>query len=420
MKERLDTLAAGLAELGCEALLVLAPSADDTDLAAFLARPVHMGECLLVLPRAEGNGEPRLAYMTAMEREEATATGLLPLTPEALEISRLSSEYSEPPAFLARVAARALELAGVAPGRVALAGHGAAGTIQGMCALLAAQGWIWVPGGSLLLAARKRKELAELTGIRQAAAATCEAMRAVAGMLAAAEPAAADAANGELRLGGQPLTVARLRSEVASVFALHGCEQPRGNILAPGEEGAIPHSAGTPERVLRAGEPLVVDLYPRGPRGLFADCTRTFCVGEPPAAFARAHAAVRAAVEEACRRAVPGVRGWDLQETVCARFAEAGYPTPISTPGTLRGYVHNLGHGVGFELHELPSFKKAADGGGVLRAGDVFTIEPGLYEPAEGWGVRLEDLLHLGAPDLASPLENLTPLPYDFDPRAWG
>jgi Xaa-Pro aminopeptidase len=414
MKDRLDTLAAGLAELGCGALLVLAPSADDTDLAPFLARSVHMGECLLILPRG---AEPRLAYMTAMEREEAAATGLLPLTPEALEISRLSSEYSEPPAFLARVAARALELSGVTPGRLALAGHGAAGTIQGMCALLGAQGWTWVPGNSLVLAARKRKQLAELAGIRQAAEATCEAMRAVARLLAAAEPAGA---NGELHLTGEPLTVARLRSEVARVFALHGCEQPRGNIIAPGEEGAVPHSAGTPERVLRAGEPLVVDLYPRGPRGPFADCTRTFCVGEPPAAFARAHSAVRGAVEEACRRAVPGVRGWDLQETVCARFAEAGYPTPISTPGTTRGYVHNLGHGVGFELHELPSFKKAADAGGVLRAGDVFTIEPGLYEPAEGWGVRLEDLVYLGAPDLASPLENLTPLPYDFDPRAWG
>jgi Xaa-Pro aminopeptidase len=408
MKDRLDILAAGLAELGCEALLVLAPSADDTDLAPFLSRPVHLGECLLILPKG---GEPQLAYMTAMERGEAAATGLLPLTPEALEISRLSSEYSEPSAFLARVAARALALSGVAPGRVALAGHGAAGTIQGMCALLAAQGWTWVPGNSLVLTSRKRKQLAELAGIRQAAEATCEAMRAVARLLAAAEDV-----TGQLRLAGDPLTVARLRSEVARVFALHGCEQPRGNILAPGEEGAVPHSSGTPERVLRAGEPLVVDLYPRGPRGLFADCTRTFCVGEPPEAFARAHAAVRGAVEEACRRAVPGVRGWDLQETVCARFAEAGYPTPISTPGTPRGYVHNLGHGVGFELHELPTFKKAADAGGVLRAGDVFTIEPGLYEPAEGWGVRLEDLVYLQA----SGVENLTPLPYDFDPRAWG
>ena len=105
-----------------------------------------------------------------MEREEAAATGLALLTPEELDISRLSSEYSEPAAFLARVAGKALALSGLAPGRVALAGHGAAGTIQGACALLAADGWIWVPGNSLVFAARKRKEEPELAGIREAAA----------------------------------------------------------------------------------------------------------------------------------------------------------------------------------------------------------------------------------------------------------
>jgi Xaa-Pro aminopeptidase len=51
----------------------------------------------------------------------------------------------------------------------------------------------------------------------------------------------------------------------------------------------------------------------------------------------------------------------------------------------------------------------------VLRQGDVFTLEPGLYDPAAGWGVRLEDLVYLGS----GGLEDLTPLPYDLDPRAW-
>jgi Xaa-Pro aminopeptidase len=410
MKARLATLSAGLAELGCDGLLVLAPSAQDTDLAPFLPGPAHLGECLLVL---KAGGEPHLAYLTPMEREEAAATGLLPITPEALEISRLSSEQPEPAAYLARVAGRALELAGLAPGRVALAGHGAAGTLQGACAQLAAQGWIWVPGNALVFAARKRKEPAELASIRTAALGTCEAMRAVARMLAAAAPSAASAEPGELHLDGERLTVARLRAEVDRVFAGRGLDQPRGNIIAPGEEGGVPHSSGTPERAVRVGEPLVVDLYPR--ERLFADCTRTFCVGEPPAAFARAHALVREVLAEAHARALPGVRGWDLQEAVCARFAAAGYPTPISAPGTLRGYVHNLGHGVGFDLHELPTFKKASGADGVLREGDVITLEPGLYEP-DAWGVRLEDLIHLGA---EGP-EILTPLPYDLDPRAWG
>ncbi|HSK75702.1 MAG TPA: M24 family metallopeptidase [Thermoanaerobaculia bacterium] len=406
MDQRLTALSAGLLEMGCEALLVLAPSAEDSDLAAFLPGPAHLGESFLVASR---EGPARLVYLTPMERGEAAATGLALVTPEDLDIVRLVSEFPEKATFLARVTARALELCGLAPGRIALAGHGQAGVIQGMCALLSAQGWTWVPGNSLVLAVRKGKRPAEVAGIREAAEGTAAAMRAVARLLAGATPAG----EGDLWLSGERLTVARLRAEVGRVLAGLGLEQPRGNILAPGDEGGVPHSTGTPDRVIRAGESLVVDLFPRG--RLFADCTRTFCVGEPPETLARAYAATRAALEEAHLRAVPGVRGWDLQEIVCARFEAAGYPTMISDPASPRGYVHNLGHGVGFDLHEYPTFKKASGGEGVLREGDVFTLEPGLYDPAAGYGVRLEDLVVLGPEGL----ESLTPLPYDLDPRAW-
>lgn len=406
---RLSAIQAGLEELGCEALLVLASSAQDTDLAPFLPGPAHMGECFLVLPRG---GEPRLGFYTLMERDEAAATGLSLLTPDDLDISRLSSEQPEASPFHTQVLGKALDLCGVQPGRVALAGHGPAGVIAGICALLGKSGWVWVPGNSLVFASRQRKEPAELAGIREASEGVCEAMRAVARLLAAA---AYDGPGSELRLGGQPLTVARLRAEVARVFADRGLEQPRGNILAPGEEGAVPHSSGTQTRVLRAGESIVVDIFPRGT--LFSDCTRTFCVGEPPEPLARAHALVLEAVREVHRRAAPGVRGWDLQEIVCAHFGEAGFQTPISHPGTTTGYVHNLGHGVGFDLHEFPTFKKASGGEGVLREGNVFTIEPGLYDPEAGWAVRLEDLVVLGREGVE---ENLTPLPYEMDPRGWG
>lgn len=408
MAARLAAISAGLDELGCEALLVLAPSAHDTDLAPFLDESPHLGECLLVLPKG---GEPRLGYLTPMEREEAAATGLALLTPEELDVSRWSSELPDPSLFLARVAGRALDRCNVSPGRVALAGHGPAGVIQGACSALSGMGWIWVPGNALVYAARKRKEPAEVAGIREASEAACEAQRAVARLLASALHDAHPGA--ELWLEGERLRVGRLRAEIARVFAERGLEQPRGNIVAPAEEGAIPHSAGTDDRVVRAGESLVVDVYPRG--RLFSDCTRTFCVGEPPEALARAHALVHKAVEYLHLKAAPGVRGWDLQEMVCDRFAAEGFPTPISEPGTTRGYVHNLGHGVGFDLHEFPTFKKASGAEGVLREGDVFTLEPGLYEPAEGWGVRIEDLVHLSEEGL----ESLTPLPYDLDPRAW-
>lgn len=407
MADRFAELSAGLAELGCEALLVLARSSQDPDLAPFLGA-VHLGDCYLLAPRGAG---AHLAYLTPMERDEAAATGLALLSPEALDLIRWSSESPGAADFMATAVAKACELAGIAPGRIALAGHGQAGVIVGACNRLARDGWTFVPGNGLVLAVRKRKTPAELDALRAASAATCAAMRAVARLLAAA--VAQD--DQTLRLESEALKVARLRDEVARVIAHHGLEQPKGNIIAPAEEGGVPHSTGSQDRVLRAGESLVVDLFPRGT--LWSDCTRTFCVGTPPEPLFRAWTIVRDAVETAHLRAAPGARGWDLQEIVCDLFDQRGYATPISKPGTTTGYVHNLGHGVGFDLHEQPVFKKASGAEGVLREGDVFTLEPGLYDPnpGTGYGVRLEDLVWLG-PD--GP-ESLTPLPYDLDPRAW-
>ncbi len=396
-----------LAELGCGALLLLADSSRDPDLAPFVG-PAHLGSSFLVAPRGSG---PFLGFLTAMERDEAAATGLALLEPAALEVGKRLEESLAAADFLAAVLARGLALAGVPPGRLALAGHGAAGVLWGACSRLAAHGYTLADGNELTLVLRKTKGPAEIAAARAAARGTAAALREVARLLAAAEVRRSPRA--ELWLAGERLTVGRLRAAVAQTVAAHGLEQPQGNILAPGRDAGVPHSTGDDARVLRAGEPLVADLFPRG--AVFADCTRTFCVGPPPEPLRRAHAAVLDALAAAHREAVAGVRGFALQESACARLGAAGYPTPLSHPGTATGYVHGLGHGVGHELHEYPSFRRHAGREGVLAAGDLFTLEPGLYDPADGWGVRLEDLVVLGD----GGLENLTPLPYELDPRAW-
>ncbi|HEV7666991.1 MAG TPA: Xaa-Pro peptidase family protein [Thermoanaerobaculia bacterium] len=404
-----DLLAAGLADLGARALVIVAGSAGDPDIAPF-ARGAHIRDCFVIAP---GGAPPKFGYLSPMERGEAAATGLDLLTPEALEVERLIQEGAEPPRFWAEVLAKGLALTGLLPDvdsdRLALAGHAPVGVIHAATQDLGRRGWSFVAGNDLARRFRQEKTEEEIAEIRRVAAGTCAAFHRVAELLANATPRP----EGDLHLEGEPLTVTRLRREVARTLAEHGLEQPDGNILAPGEEGAMPHSTGTPDRVLRAGESLVVDLFPKG--RLFADCTRTFCVGPPPPPLAAAHEAVRGALAQAHEAARPGVRGWTIQEQTCALLSARGYRTPITHPGTTEGYVHGLGHGVGFELHEFPSFRKHAGAEAVLRPGDVFTLEPGLYQVDEGWAVRLEDLVVLGAEGL----ENLTPLPYELDPRAW-
>ncbi|HSL84642.1 MAG TPA: Xaa-Pro peptidase family protein [Thermoanaerobaculia bacterium] len=410
-----ELLGRELADRGCDALLIVGASGRDPDLAPFVG-PVHLSRAVLLLPapgpsRGRGRG-PLLAYLTPMESGEAAKTGFPLLTPAELEVERLSRERTEPGSFWSAFLEGVLGRSGLAPGRLALAGHLGAGTAVAFSGALAGAGWTLVDGHPVVRRLRQSKRPEEIAAIREAARGTVAAFRRVAEVLAAAADGPAD--GGALRFEGEPLTVGRLRLEVFRVLADHGLEQPEGNLLAPGEEGATPHSVGTESRVLRRGETLVVDLFPRG--RLFADCTRTFCVGEPPAPVAAAHSAVRRALEIGRSGLRPGVRGFDLQEEVCRHFQALGHPTPGSHPGTEVGYVHNLGHGVGHELHEYPSFKKEAGAEGVLGAGDVVTLEPGLYSVEQGFGVRLEDLLVVGEEGIA---EDLTPLPYDLDPRAW-
>ena len=401
-----ERLTAELERLGARALVVLASNASEPDLAPF-ARGARLGEAFVVVPRG---GAPRLGYWTPMERDEAAASGLALLSPEQLELARLARENPEPPEYLAAVLGAALERCGIAPGLVALAGSWPAGVLVEASDRMRSDGWIFVAGTDASRRARKSKSEEEIAEVGRVARGTVDGIRAVADRLAGAV-----VRDGELWSEGERLTVARLKREVALVFAAHGLSEPRENIVAPGGEGGVPHSSGTPDRVLRAGESLIVDLFPKG--RLFADCTRTFCLGVPPEPIARAHAEVLSALDLARSRAVAGRRGWEIQQAVCALFGACGRPTPVSHAGTLRGYVHNLGHGVGYELHELPSFKESVGADdGILEAGDVITLEPGLYEPgAGGFGVRLEDL-YVVRPE---GLENLTPLPYDLDPRAW-
>ncbi|MCS7071702.1 MAG: M24 family metallopeptidase, partial [Anaerolinea sp.] len=139
------------------------------------------------------------------------------------------------------------------------------------------------------------------------------------------------------------------------------------------------------------------------------DMTRTWCIGEAPPEVQAAHDQVRTAFDIALssfRLDLPAAR---LQEAVLDYFEAQGHPTVRSHPGTTDGYVHSLGHGIGLNIHERPSISHLSKD--VLRAGCAITIEPGLYYPERGFGVRIEDSFVIGADGA---LISLTPFPKDL------
>jgi Xaa-Pro aminopeptidase len=83
----------------------------------------------------------------------------------------------------------------------------------------------------------------------------------------------------------------------------------------------------------------------------------------------------------------------------------------MTDPQTQSGYVHGLGHGVGLYIHERPFFSKYSPERDRLNPGTVITVEPGLYYPEKGLGVRLEDTVWV-RPD--GQIEVLAEYPYDL------
>ena len=252
---------------------------------------------------------------------------------------------------------------------------------------------------------RRAKSGAELAGIRRAQAAAEAAMGAARDLLREARPN-----GGALALDGEPLTSERVKATIRRVFLEHGasCDD---FVVSHGPQAAIGHHAG--EGVLHAGEPILIDLWPRDDESACsADMTRTFVVGETPDEIAEWHRLCKQALDRALADIRPGVTARSVFDGTCEIFESAGYPTQRSkTEGeTLAdGFYHSLGHGVGLEIHEQPLL--GMSGHEELVAGDVLAVEPGLYRSGYG-GLRLEDLV-LVTEDGA---ENLTSFPYDLAP----
>jgi len=160
-------------------------------------------------------------------------------------------------------------------------------------------------------------------------------------------------------------------------------------IVASGPNAALPHHHPG-DRVVGPGETLLVDAG-CVVDGYCSDCTRTFATGELLPELAEAYEVCRAAQVQALAAVRPGAAGREVDALARRVVAEAGYEV-----------FHNLGHGVGLDVHEEP--RLAATSTATLETANVVTVEPGVYLPGKG-GIRIEDLVIVGpeGPEVLTP-----------------
>lgn len=156
-------------------------------------------------------------------------------------------------------------------------------------------------------------------------------------------------------------------------------------IVASGPNGANPHHEVS-DRVMQAGDPIVVDIGGSMPSGFRSDCTRTYVLGDASPEYRQAYESLLAAQRRASEYVEPGRTFESIDATARRVMSEhiiGG--TPLSD-----FFIHRIGHGIGLESHEEPYLVA----GNIARVcqGMTFSIEPGFYIPGQ-YGARIEDIV---------------------------
>jgi Xaa-Pro aminopeptidase len=147
-------------------------------------------------------------------------------------------------------------------------------------------------------------------------------------------------------------------------------------IVAFGPHASRPHHQPT-QRILKKRDAVLIDFGAKH-AGYCSDITRCIVVGQPTSQYRRAYDAVEKAQTAAIAAARAGVEIVEIDSIARTTIRESGFPV----------YGHGTGHGLGLEIHETPFLKEKAKG--TLQAGQIITIEPGIYLPGK-LGVRIED-----------------------------
>ena len=196
-----------------------------------------------------------------------------------------------------------------------------------------------------------------------------------------AAAALADAAFEQLIAGG---LVGRTERELAVELEFdmrrRGAERPSFEpIVAGGPHGALPHASPRDVEV-RSGDMVVIDWGAQF-EGYCSDCTRTVTAGAGSERGAEIYGLVLEAQLAGLDAVKRGAGGREVDAVARQRIGAAGHA---------EHFGHGLGHGVGLDIHEAPRLAQRSEA--VLEAGNVVTVEPGVYLPGE-LGVRIEDLV---------------------------
>lgn len=371
-----------------DALVVIGPDGLGAANTAFtyFTGAAHVTNGLVVLKRS---GERYLAH-APMERDEAAKTGMQLVNSASYKMQQIVQECGGD-RLAARVefTRRLFADLGVS-GRVGFYGADAVGSSFAFLAALSAEEFVEVVAeyeNDVITRARKTKDAEEVAHIRAACAATEVVIGATRDFLRGHR--AVDETL--LKANGDPLTIGDVkgfirREEAALGLDDHGC------IFAIGRDAGVPHSAGTSTDIIRLGQTIVFDIFPRLSSGYYADITRTWCLGYAPDEVLQAYDAVMQAHDAAAAAFDTQRMTYEYQDLVCDIFEARGHRTVRQDVMVTNGYVHSLGHSFGLDVHEAPSMgMKGMRPDEALQVGTVITNEPGLYYPDKGWGIRVED-----------------------------
>jgi len=397
MKSDIDSL---MEQRSIDALVVMGRPSTSRDM-AYLAGSTKITGGYLVKVR----GREPFIVVGLMERDEAAKGGLEVRLFSDYGWEKVIKEKGVGAAATVEIIRRILEP--FSPSRVAFYGHGSVGNIAALINALKEAPFECVfeqERESLILEARARKDESEIARIKEVGRRAQGVFSRVVDFLSSCHARQ----DGTLTHDGEPVTVGRMKRLIRRWSDELDIDTSAEEVIfAQGYDAAVPHSRGTDSDVLKVGKTIVFDFCPcEMGGGYFFDMTRTFCVGTLPKKVETVWKRVLEVQTKVLSELKVGEPVRKFDEICSSMFEEWGYPTPRSKPGTQSGYVHGLGHGVGLQIHEKPYLSVLRGEETPLAPGHVFTVEPGLYFPDEGFGVRIEDVVAIHEDGT---IENLTP-----------